>query len=72
MRFARRRLTLRFELMCLADKKMTTKEMEGCPSVGLRKIRKLSRLDGAHEDTKAIKQSTSTPDLLGYFESMIH
>jgi len=70
--FARIRLTLRFELMCLADKKMTTEEMEICPSVGLRKIRQLSRLGGAHEDTKGIKQSASTPDLLGYFESMVH
>jgi hypothetical protein len=72
IRFARIRLTLRFELMCLADKKMTTEEMEICPSVGLRKIRQLSRLGGAHEDTKGIKQSASTPDLLGYFESMVH
>lgn len=62
--FARIRLTLRFELMCLGS--------DGddlAPSVGLRRIQQLSNLGGGQED---MKKSMSTPDLLGYFESMVH
>jgi len=44
-----------------------------CPSVGLRKIQKLSQL-GAHEDQtkQGVKNSISTPDLLGYFWNDLH
>jgi hypothetical protein len=103
--FARIRLTLRFELMCLHplgehashDNTTTTPEGENedddndeeedetddvpaetstpsalqlAPSVGLRRIRELSRIGGADEDI--IKKSASTPDLLGYFENMAY
>ena len=64
--FARIRLTLRFELMCLGSD--DAEEM--APSVGLRRIQHLSRMGGAQEDN--IKKSMSTPDLLGYFESMVY
>ena len=64
--FARIRLTLRFELMCLASEDQAE---EMAPSVGLRRIQHLSRMGGAQED---IKKSASTPDLLGYFESMVY
>jgi len=67
--FARIRLSLRFELLCL-DSYLDTSESvkeERCPSVGLKKIQKLSRL-GAHEDLKqGVKNSISTPDLMGFF-----
>eukprot|EP00566_Odontella_aurita_P036260 CAMPEP_0113586586 /NCGR_PEP_ID=MMETSP0015_2-20120614/34380_1 /TAXON_ID=2838 /ORGANISM="Odontella" /LENGTH=1137 /DNA_ID=CAMNT_0000492041 /DNA_START=15 /DNA_END=3428 /DNA_ORIENTATION=- /assembly_acc=CAM_ASM_000160 len=74
--FARIRLTLRFELMCLeTDEAEVEASMnsERCPSVGLRRIKQLSRLGGAHEDTKqVIKKSVSTPDLITYLESMVY
>ena len=73
-RFARIRLSLRFELLCLDSSLDTTEEGKEdlCPSVGLTKIRKLSRL-GAYEDQKqGVKNSASTPDLLGYFWSDLH
>lgn len=67
--FARIRLTLRFELMCLSSENETIDDFsELAPSVGLRRIQQLSSLGGAHED---IKKSASTPDLLSYFESMV-
>jgi hypothetical protein len=65
--FARIRLTLRFELMCLGS---PSSDVELPPSVGLRKIQELSKQGGAHEDTKP-KKSVSTSDLLSYFESMV-
>jgi len=73
--FARIRLSLRFELLCLdssLDVPDAGKE-DLCPSVGLRKIQKLSQL-GAHEDQtkQGVKNSISTPDLLGYFWNDIH
>lgn len=75
-RFARLRLSLRFELLSLdlnLDASETGRERqdERCPSVGLKKIQKLSRL-GAHEDLKhGSKHSMSTPDLPHYFGNML-
>lgn len=65
--FARIRMTLRFELMCLASPDNVDEEM--APSVGLRRIQQLSKIGSAQED---MKKSVSTPDLLGYFESMVY
>jgi hypothetical protein len=64
--FARMRLTLRFELMCMPSEA----EEELPSSVGLAKIQQLSKLGGTHEDK--VKRSASTPDILGYFESMVY
>lgn len=47
-------------------------DSDRCPSVALKKIRQLSRHGGAHEDTKFIKRSASTPDILTYLESMVY
>jgi hypothetical protein len=63
--FARIRLTLRFELMCLSS----DDGEDMAPSVGLRRIQHLSRMGGAQED---VKKSMSSPDLLGYFESFAY
>jgi hypothetical protein len=73
--FARIRLSLRFELLCL-DTSTDTSETSSIeiPSVGLKKIQRLSRL-GAHEDVKqgqGVKNSISTPDLMGYFGNMLY
>jgi len=71
--FARIRLSLRFELMCI-DKSHYASDDDNksrCPSVGLKKIQKLSRL-GAHEDSKGVKHSISTPDVMGYFGNMLY
>ena len=74
--FARIRLSLRFELLCLDSSfdltaNETSQDDVRCPSVGLKKIQKLSRL-GAHEDPKqGVKNSLSTPDLVGYFGNML-
>jgi hypothetical protein len=68
--FARIRLTLRFELMCLSpENEMMDGFDELAPSVGLRRIKQLSHMGGAQED---IKKSVSTPDLLSYIESMVY
>jgi hypothetical protein len=64
--FARMRLTLRFELMCLPS----DGDDELPSSVGLSKIQKLSKTGGTHEDK--VKKSASTPDILSYFESMVY
>ena len=68
--FARIRLTLRFELMCLSQE---NDKIEGfdelAPSVGLKRIQQLSKAGGAQED---LKHSVSTPDLLSYFESIVY
>jgi hypothetical protein len=66
--FARIRLTLRFELMCLSpeDEKV---DDDLTPSACLRRIHQLGKNGGASED---IKKSSSTPDLLSYFESMVY
>jgi hypothetical protein len=77
--FARIRLTLRYELMCLATGDGDSNDVHGgsgalstaAPSVGLRKILELSHVGGAsaHED---VRRSVSSPDLLTYFESMVY
>lgn len=68
--FARIRLTLRFELMCLGSDEPSELEGEQPPSVGLQKIKQLSEKGGAVEDIK-VKKSASTSDLLSYFDSML-
>ena len=68
--FARVRLTLRFELMCLATKDESKDLAVAAPSVGLRKVHELSQAGGAaHED---LRRSVSSPDLITYFESMVY
>lgn len=78
--FARIRLTLRFELMCksqnglpqgldLSERCSGSSPNDCAPSVGLQKIRHLSRMGGVQED---LKKSMSSPDLLSYFESMVY
>ena len=76
--FARIRLTLRFELMCLSHTHLSkgidssapdNTRNTSAPSVGLQKIRRLSRMGGVQED---VKKTMSSPDLLGYFESMVN
>ncbi|KAL3923894.1 MAG: hypothetical protein SGILL_001381 [Bacillariaceae sp.] len=68
--FARIRLTLRFELMCLAPEHESLETLkELAPSVGLRRIEHLCSVGGAQLD---LKKSVSTPDLLSYFESMVY
>ncbi|KAG7352754.1 RAVE protein 1 domain containing protein [Nitzschia inconspicua] len=68
--FTRIRLTLRFELMCLANDHETDEILEElAPSVGLRRIKQLCSVGGAQLD---LKKSVSTPDLLSYFESMVY
>lgn len=65
--FARIRLTLRFELMCLAPNDQSTDGFEQlAPSVGRMRIQQLCSVGGAQFD---LKQSVSTPDILSYFES---
>jgi len=66
--FARVRLTLRFELMCLVDEE---EKGEKCPSVGLTKIHALSKAGGAHEDAKGAKRVISSPDFVQYLESYL-
>jgi hypothetical protein len=68
--FARIRLTLRFELMCLAPENRNLDGAdESVPSVGLRRIHQLSSMGGLHED---MKKSVSTPDILSYIESIVY
>lgn len=68
--FARIRLTLRFELMCLAPETETIESLnELAPSVGLQRIQHLCSMGGAQMD---LKKSVSTPDLLSYLESMVY
>ena len=75
--FARVRISLRFELMCMelssdeVDEEDKKFKNDSCPSVGLKKIQYLSRL-GAHEDVKGVKNSISTPDMAGYFGNMLY
>jgi len=64
--FTRLRLTLRFELMCLAPL-----GSEVAPSAGLRRIEELSSAGGAtHEDMG--KRTLSSPDLYSYLEGMVY
>ena len=68
--FTRIRLTLRFELMCLASREL--KDLSStAPSVGLQRIENLCQAGGtaAHEDQR---RSMSSPDLLQYLESMVY
>lgn len=70
--FARIRLTLRFELMCLAPTSDTAgSNGRSTPSVGLKKIEELCQSGGsAQEDVQ--KRSMSSPDLLSYFEGIVY
>lgn len=69
--FARVRLTLRFELMCLQSSSDLEPGMKMPESVGLARIKQLSKLGGTYEDS-SVRRSASTPDLLSYFESMVY
>lgn len=65
--FARIRLTLRFDLLCLAPKNETDINLEKlAPSVGRQRIQQLCSIGGAQYD---LKNSVSSPDILSYFES---
>lgn len=67
--FARIRLTLRFELMCLAnDNQAHESILEEAPSPSIDRIKYLCSVGGAQLD---LKKSVSTPDLFAYFESMM-
>ena len=66
--FARIRLTLRFELMCLSDSPHEGVD-DLAPSFGLKRIHQLCSTGGMQED---VRKSASTPDLLSYFESMVY
>jgi len=68
--FARIRISLRFELMCLDTEEVDQSNKSTRRSVGLKKIIKLSQLGGAHEDSKGLPNSVSTPDLFSYLESL--
>jgi hypothetical protein len=69
--FARVRLTLRFELMCLAPLDHKKNGDNSVRSAGLKKIQDLCSSGGSvHEDFP--KRSVSSPDLLAtYFEGMV-
>ena len=64
--FAKIRLMLRFELMCIDSDATRLSE-----SAGLKKIQLLSKLGGAHEDAKGFHKSFSTPDLVHAFQNMV-
>ena len=64
--FARIRLTLRFELMCIAPKKGMP-----VPSVGLKRIEELCHSGGSVHEDIAQKRSMSSPDLMNYFENIV-
>ncbi|CAJ1934809.1 unnamed protein product [Cylindrotheca closterium] len=65
--FARIRLTLRFELMCLS--KDANDDGEFAESACIRRIYQLGNNGGA---TAKMKNSSSTPDLLSYLESIVY
>jgi len=67
--FARIRLMLRFELMCM-DTEASSSSSDITDSAGLKKIRLLSRIGGAQEDAKGVQKSISTPDMVSAFQSM--
>ena len=69
--FARLRLTLRFELMCLESRNGASILEHQCPSAGLRKMKMLSRMGGAHEDANGVQRTVSSPDIVTYFENMV-
>ncbi len=71
--FVRIRLMLRFELMCI-DGETSSLENDKQDSAGLKKIRLLSRIGGAHEDTKGVSgvhKSLSSPDMMSTLKSMV-
>lgn len=74
--FARVRMILRFQLLCLDTEDLDShvthygELSDRCPSVAIRKILEYSRHGGAHEDNKFNKKSVSTPDFYSMFESM--
>lgn len=79
--FARIRLTLRFELMCLSSGggggggggavMSSSVDLDAAaPSVGLRKIKALCQAGGSAQED--MKRSASSPDLLTYFENMVY
>ena len=43
---------------------------DSCPSVGLTRIKQLSRDGGAHDVTKTARRSLSTPDFRSYFDNI--
>jgi len=65
--FARIRLTLRFELLCLSSD--SNEDEKFAESACIRRIYQLENNGGA---TEKMKNSTSTPDLLSYLESMVY
>ena len=69
--FARVRLTLRFEMMCRVTDTHSSDLSSIAPSSGRRRIEELSRSGGATSED-AQKRSMSSPDLVGYFESMVY
>lgn len=75
-RFARIRIMLRFELMCLDLEEMEVSDMsfekpkECFQSVGLKKMEQLSREGGVYEDSKNVKKSVGTPDFMSYLENI--
>jgi len=66
--FARIRLTLRFELMCLSEDD-SDDDGDFADSACIRRIYQLGNNGGA---TERMKNSSSTPDLLSYLESMVY
>merc|ERR1719416_225277 len=73
--FARIRITLRFELMCLDLEEMEAsvenfeQPKEFPQSVGLKKMEQLSREGGVYEDSKTVKKSVG-PDFMSYLENI--
>jgi len=65
--FARIRLTLRFELMCISESSKVDDEF--AESACTRRIYQLGSNGGAAAN---MKTSSSTPDLLSYLESMVY
>jgi len=63
--FIRVRLSLRFELMCLEENDpIISADIESrCPSVAVKRLKVLSSVGGAHEDSKGFRKILSAPDL---------
>jgi len=80
--FARIRITLRFELMCIDLEDMEEsnnavssvlsfdQQKESYQSVGLKKMENLSRQGGVYEDSKTVKKGLGTPDFMSFLENM--
>ncbi len=69
--FARIRLMLRFELMCIDTETPLMAAEDNVDSAGLKKIRVLSRIGGAHEDAKGVVKSVSAPDMVNALQNMV-